>query len=226
MMRALWIFTCWTFLAMIGSPARGHGIPLEIDADGQGQLHAPSLFNYDSDESQLEPFPVGTPSIVRGAAQFEPVFGGGIPAGTVLTVDATGSPKHEQALLFWNGGSVLPSPVTIALTRTGVDFQVSSLDTFVAGGALGAYNGELGGHSTLNVVLPLDAPIGLYAIGFQVSAPGFARSQTFWGIANNGVSEAAATRGLAAIGVAVPEPSALVLASLGLFTARRMRRRQ
>jgi hypothetical protein len=215
-------------LFSMASNTSGHGIPLSVDATGQGQLFAPALLTYDPHESQILPFPADAPSILRGTAGFYPVFGGGIPAGTALVVDAAGSPQHAQAALFWNGGAVLPSPVTIGLTRTGVNFQVGPSDTFVAGGALSAYNGQPGGHSSLTLTLPLDAPIGLYALGFQVSAPGFERSQTFWGVANNGVSDDAAARGLAVIARAVPEPSGLALAGVGLVAlvwGARLRRR-
>jgi MYXO-CTERM domain-containing protein len=78
------------------------------------------------------------------------------------------------------------------------------------------------------VTLPLDAPIGLYVIGFQLSGAGFGRSETFWGIANNGVSEEAAVRGIAAITSAVPEPSTVVLGAfglLGLLAVRGVRRK-
>ncbi len=212
------IFVCCVLLVFaVPGSAQAHGIPLEVNADAQGNLYGLNLFTYTDHDSQLTPFPVDVPQILRGTAGFYPVLGGNIPAGTALIVDAAGSAQHPLALAFWNGGEVLPSPVTIGLTRTGVDMQVSPTDTLVAGGALGAYNGLEGGHSALTIALPLDAPIGLYAIGFQVSGTGFTRSETFWGIANNGVSEEAAARGVAALTAAVPEPSTLVLGALGLL---------
>lgn len=225
-------FTCFCamllLLAVQGS-AWAHGIPLEVNADAQGKLFGLNLFTYTDDEDgQITPFPVDVPQLLRGAAGFYPVFGGNIPTGTALNVDAAGSAQHPQALAFWNGGEVLPSPVTVGLTRTGVNMQVSPTDTLVVGGALGAYNGQVGGHSSLTITLPLDAPIGLYVMGFQVSGAGFGRSETFWGIANNGVSAEAAARGVAAISVAVPEPGTAMLGALGLLglvAARVVRRK-
>jgi hypothetical protein len=217
MLRLRFVAGCLLAFALCGSVAQGHGIPLEVNVDAQGKLYGLNLFTYTDHDSQLTPFPVDAPLIVRGTAGFYPVFGGGLPTGTVLNVDAAGSAKHPLALAFWNGGEVLPSPVTVGLTRTGVDMQVKPTDTLVVGGALGAYNGQEGGHSSFTMSLPLDAPIGLYVVGFQLSGAGFTRSETFWGIANNGVSEEAAARGVAAITSAVPEPSTVVLGALGLL---------
>lgn len=216
MSRLILVCSVLLLFAVQGS-AQGHGIPLDVNADAQGKLFGLNLFTYTEHDSQLTPFPVDVPQLLRGTAGFYPVLGGNIPAGTALNVNAAGSAQHPLALAFWNGGEVLPSPVTMGLTRTGVDMQVSPTDTLVVGGALGAYDGQEGGHSSLTVALPLDAPIGLYAIGFQVSATGFTRSETFWGIANNGVSEEAAARGVAALTAVVPEPSTLALGVLGLL---------
>lgn len=216
-MSRLSLFCCLLLLFAVEGTTWGHGIPLDVNADAQGKLYGLNLFTYTEHDSQVTPFPVDVPQLLRGAAGFYPVFGGNIPAGTALVVDAAGSAQHPLALAFWNGGEVLPSPVTIGLTRTGVDMQVSPIDTLVTGGPLGAYNGQEGGHSALTIALPLDAPIGLYVMGFQVSGTGFGRSETFWGIANNGVSEEAAARGLAAISIAVPEPSTAALAAFGLL---------
>lgn len=216
-MSRLSLCCCLLLLLVAEGTTWGHGIPLDVNADAQGKLYGLNLFTYTDHDSQVTPFPVDVPQILRGAAGFYPVFGGNIPTGTALNVDAAGSAQHPQALAFWNGGEVLPSPVTVGLTRTGVNMQVSPTDTLVVGGALGAYNGQEGGHSALTITLPLDAPIGLYVMGFQVSGAGFGRSETFWGIANNGVSEEAAARGVAAISVAVPEPSTAMLGALGLL---------
>jgi hypothetical protein len=217
MSRLSWFCGLLLLFAVQGS-AWGHGIPMEVNADAQGKLFGLSLFTYTEDsDSRLSPFPVDVPQILRGNAGFHPVFGGNIPTGTGLNVDAAGSAQHPLALAFWNGGEVLPSPVSIGLTRTGINMQVLPTDTLVGGGALGAYNGQVGGHSSLTMALPLDAPIGLYTVGFQVSGAGFVRSDTFWGIANNGVSAEAAARGVAALSAVVPEPSTVALGALGLM---------
>jgi len=219
MLRLSSVICCALALALgSGDLAQGHGIPMDVNVDAQGKLYGLNLFTYTEHDSQITPFPVDVPLIMRGTAAFHPVFGGNIPTGTVLNVDAAGSATHPSALAFWNGGEVLPSPVTVGLTRTGVDMQVKPTDTLVVGGALGAYSGLEGGHSSLTVTLPLDAPIGLYVMGFQLSGAGFGRSETFWGIANNGVSEEAAARGVAAITSVVPEPGTAVLAALGLLS--------
>lgn len=203
--------------------AQGHGIPLSISIDPSNRLFSESLVTYDADESEL----LLTATGVKGAAGFYPKFGV-FPTGGVLTVDAAGSSTHPLALLYWDGSNLLPSPVNVALTRTGINMLVTPSDSFVPGGDLRPYNGELGGHTALTITLPSDAPTGLYGIGFQVTSPGYQRSRTFWGIANYGLSEDDALAGLAAIHSQVPEPAGTALATIGLaglaFVARRARR--
>jgi len=207
--------------------AGAHGIPLAVAADDQGKLYSPSLVTFEFHDSALTPFPEGSPTLLQGTAGFYPVFGDGIPAGTVLTVDAAGSAKHPRALAFWDGTNVVPSPVAFAISRSSFSIDVSPTDEFVAGGPLNAYNGEVGGHSSVTLALPLDAPTGLYAVGFQVSSPGFERSETFWAVANNGLNEDEASAGLRAISSAVPEPSTWALGLLGIsaLSMARARRR-
>lgn len=214
-------------VATIATPVCGHGIPLTISSDSSNHLFNPLLVTYDDEEGQLEGFPVSAPSILRGAAGFYPEFGV-IPAGTALTIDVSGSSAHPLTLLFWDGTSVEPSPVTIDLTRTGISLHVSPTDTFLTGGTLPPYDGQLGGHSALTISMPLSSPIGLYGIGFQASSPGYSRSETFWAIANNGVIDPAdVERGLADISRAVPEPSGMALAVcaglMGLWVCARSR---
>lgn len=204
-----------------------HGVPLSISIDGSGRLFSELGVTYDHHDSALAPFPSGAPTVMRGTIGFYPKFGV-VPAGTVLTVDATGSPAHPAALLFWGGGSVEPAPTNLSLTRSGISMDISPNDTFVAGGALPAYDGLEGGHSSFTASIPIDAPIGLYGVGFQVSSPGYETSETFWAILNNGVTDPAAIeQGLAAITAAVPEPSSLALAISALLAglAASIRRR-
>ena len=200
-------------VALTGDFARGHGIPLKTSSYDSNQLYGTHLVAYDSVESQL----ATTDTNLKGAAGFYP-DPAKFPFGRQLTVDSTGSAFHPTALLYWDGANVLPSPVSITLQRTGINVTVSPTDTFVNVGTLPAFNGLEGGHSALNVLLPLGSPVGLYAIGFQVTSPGspdFGRSETFWGVANNGVtSPDDVANGLAAIQTAVPEPSSVVLAAL------------
>ncbi len=214
---------------LLAGQAGAHGIPLAVAADDQGKLYSPSLVTFEFHDSALTPFPEGAPTLLRGTAGFYPVFGDGIPAGTVLTVDAAGSAKHPSALAFWDGANVVPSPVAFTISRSSFSIDVSPTDEFVAGGPLGAYNGEVGGHSSVTLALPLDAPTGLYAVGFQVSSPGFERSETFWAVANNGLAPEEVPAGLRALKSAVPEPSTWALGLLGigaLLTCEIRRRRK
>jgi hypothetical protein len=194
--------------------AHSHGIPLKTSSYDTNQLYGTKLVAYDPVESQL----ATTDTNLKGAAGFYPDPERFL-VGRQLTVDSTGSAIHPTALLFWNGSNVLPSPVSITLQRTGINVTVGPTDTFVHVGTLPAFNGLPGGHSALNVLLPLGSPVGLYALGFQVTSPGspdFGRSETFWGVANNGLTSPGDVQlGLAAIQSAVPEPSSVVLATLG-----------
>ncbi len=199
--------------------AMGHGVPMYVQADAQNALSSTGLVFYDASQSKLSPSPAASPTILRGTAAFHPVYGDGIPAGTILNADISGSNVHPAALMYWDGTSVLPSPVTINLSRTGVNVNVSPTDTHVTGGALGAYDGSPTGHSSFTVALPLSAPVGLYAIGFEViGGTGFeqyTRSNAFWGVLNYGIPEANVPAGLAALTSAVPEPSSIALSAIG-----------
>ncbi len=216
------IAACLVCLSTVGI-SHGHGIPSHISVDGSNRLFSASLVNYDHHESEL----LLTGTGVKGAAGFYPEPGV-FPTGAALTVTASGSPQHPLALLYWDGTNVLDSPVDIQLTRTGVNATVLRTDESRAVGTLGAFNGLPGGHSALTLTLPLDAPAGLYGIGFKVVSPGFDQSETFWAIGNYGLSEEEAERGLAAIHTQVPEPgtAALALLAIGTLAAWRTRRRQ
>ncbi len=192
----------------------GHGIPINALVDGNNRLYDPVLVTYDAAESVL----TANDTNIKGAAGFYP-DPATFPAGRSLTVDASGSGQHSQVLMYWNGSSLLSSPVSVQLQRTGILATVSPTDTFVNVGTLPAFSGLAGGHSALNILLPLGSPTGLYVIGFQVSSPGspnFTRSETFWAVANYGMTSSdEVARGLAAIQSAVPEPSSVVLLASG-----------
>ncbi len=102
-----------------------------------------------------------------------------------MTIDSSGCSFHPTALLYWDGANDLPSRVDITLQRTAIKVTIHSTDTFVAVGTLTVFSGAQGGHSALNLILPLGAPSGLYALGFQATSPGspdFGRSETFWAL--------------------------------------------
>ncbi len=215
-------FALLVFLVPFGvaATAQGHGVPMWVQADQNGALSSTGLVFYDANESKLSLFPVATPTIVRGNTAFHPVFGDGIATGTILNADISGSAIHPTASLYWDGSDVLPSPVAKSnFSRTGVNVDVLPSDTFVTGGALGAYNGTPTGHSSFTIALPVDAPTGLYAVGFQViGGTGFeklTRSNTFWGVMNYGVAAENVPAGLAAITSVVPEPSSVALLGIG-----------
>lgn len=192
----------------------GHGIPVNAVVDGSNRLYSPKLVIYDSAEGQMTP----NASNIQGAAGFYPDVAT-FPAGRQLTVDASGSGMHSAALMYWDGANLLPSPVSVQLQRTGILATVSPTDTFVPVGTLPAFSGLAGGHSALNLRIPLGSPTGLYVVGFQITStgsPNFSRSETFWAVANYGLTDPEdVAQGLAAIQSAVPEPSMVALSAIG-----------
>jgi len=214
-MRIFFHLLLLTAIAGAARNAVAHGIPLAVDADGGNQLFSSALVTFDAEEGTFAPTPTDSPVALTTTAGFYPVFQGGIPAGTVLTVNASGSPAHANALAYWDGTSVLVAPTDVTISRSSFNIVVQPDDEFVAGGTLAAYSGLEGGHSSVTLALPLDAPTGLYAVGFQLSAPGFETSETFWALANHGVDPAQFEAGVAAIAAAVPEPSGILLGCIG-----------
>jgi len=209
---------CVALLTM-AKGASAHGIPMYIGADAGGKLYSQSFLTYDPTQSALKPTPTGAPVAVVGNAALHFLGGNGVVTGTAWTFDVTGSSAHPNALAYWDNvtNTVGDSPRTINLSRaaSSLNLNVTPSDTFLTGVTLPPWNGTPTGHTAITVTLPLDAPVGLYAIGFQVTSPGFARSETFWGVANYGVPADQVAGGLAALSHVVPEPSTYVLAGLG-----------
>lgn len=214
-MRIVFRSCLFMLFACVGRMAAAHGIPLTVEVNAANQLYSTELVTFDAEEGTFAPSPAAAPVALTTAAGFYPVFGGNIPAGTVLTVNASGSAAHPAALVYWDGANVLPSPHDVGISRSSFNITVQPGDDFVAGGALSAYSGLEGGHSAVTLSLPLDAPVGLYGVGFQVSSPGYETSETFWAIANNGADPSQFDAGVAAIAAAVPEPSAIALGLAG-----------
>jgi hypothetical protein len=224
-MRIVFRSCLFVLVACVAHSAAAHGIPMAVDVNPANQLFASELVNFNAEEGTFAPSPAASPVALTTVAGFYPVFGGNIPTGTVLTVNVTGSAAHPAALLYWDGANVLPSPKDVGISRSSFNITVQPGDELVAGGALSAYSGLEGGHSSVTLALPLDAPVGLYAVGFQVSSPGFETSETFWAIANNGVDPSQFDAGVAAITAAVPEPSAIALGLAGCAAIVALRRR-
>ncbi|MDZ4783670.1 MAG: hypothetical protein SGJ19_25765 [Planctomycetia bacterium] len=224
-MRIAFCSCLFVLVACVVQTAAAHGIPMAVDVNPANQLFASELVHFNAPEGTFAPSPAAAPVALAAVAAFHPVFGGNIPAGTVLSVNAAGSAAHPSALAYWDGGDVLPSPKDIAISRSGFNIVVQSDDELVAGGALSAYSGLEGGHSSVTLALPLDAPVGLYAVGFQLSGPSYETSETFWAIANNGVDPSKFDAGVAAIAAAVPEPSAMALGLAGCVALVTLRRR-
>lgn len=206
-------------LATLATQVRGHGIHFDIRLDGS-DLTSTAQVEYTHPDSLFSPSPTAAPVRLRSAGGFYPVFGS-IPAGTAFTVEAAGSSTHPLAMYYWNGGALVPSPVNVVMNRTGIGAfseTVSASDTLKPLTTLSAFSGVEGNHSAINLDLGLADPLGLYVFGFRVSAPGYTKSDTFWGIANNGITDPLALeQGIEAIRAAVPEPSSLSLGITGLL---------
>ncbi len=155
----------------------------------------------------------------------------GVALGSTWGFDLVGP------LMYWEPVSGF-SDATVAATivRSGNAFVVDKDSTFVAGGNLasgGGYNGNLGFHNSATVNLPLGAPNGLYAVGFQVRSTGattYGTSDVFYAIGTLGMTEEEFNRGIGAYAaIGVPEPSTWALMGFGiaglLTVARRRTRR-
>lgn len=212
-------FSC-LILGAVPALVHAHGLPVYLGADGSANLHATQKVFWGEDgtfaafnETQQR-FQVGM-TVANPEA--------GIPHGTVLSFNAKGDPGaisskyNGQALLYWNGSEVTPTDQTLTIIRSGNSIDVTENDTFVAGPVIGAYNSaSLDWHGTVNFFLPLDAPAGVYAVGLQVTAPDHTDSETFWVMANVGLTPEQYALGVAALTSAVPEPSSIVMAGMGL----------
>lgn len=193
--------------------AHAHGVPTQAFVDGANRLYNPTLVTYTDHDSQV----TVTDITIRGTIAFIPDLGT-FPAGRQLTVEASGSGMHSAALMYWDGSNLLPSPTSVQLQRTGILQSISPTDTHVAIGTLPAYNGLPGGHSSLNMLLPLGSPAGLYAVGLRIESfgsPNFGKSETFWAVINNGLTDPEdIAAGVSAMQSAVPEPSSFALLAM------------
>lgn len=207
-------------LAAVPVLAHAHGIPVQFEADASAKLKSTQKFFW-GEEATFAPFDATRQRFQAGIGVHDPTAG--IPDGTVLSINLTGDPsavskKYDgRALLYWDGTKIAPTSQVLTITRSGTTVTVDGDDTFVAGPVIGAYTAAtINWHGTTNFFLPLDAPTGLYAIGMQGTAPGHGASDTFWLIANVGLTEEQYAAGVAAIAQTVPEPATLVMAGVGL----------
>ena len=143
-----------SMLALVSAPAAlGHGVPMHIVVDGSNRLYSTAQVNYDPAEGQM----TANASNIQGTVAFHPDVAT-FPAGRQLTVVASGSDMHSLATMYWDGVSLLDSPVNVQLQRTGILTTLLPTDTFAGAGTLPAFSGLPGGHSALNVRIPLGSP--------------------------------------------------------------------
>jgi hypothetical protein len=218
-------------LAAIAAPAStlAHGLhqSLFVNPAGNFQSTEKAYYGYvidpvGQDDSVFEPGSYTVNAVVTNSLQYTAAFAtidppNGIAIGSTWGFDLVGP------LMFWDPvAGFVDASVTATIVRSGTAFTVDKDSTFVAGGNLaagGGYNGTLGFHNAATVNLPLGAPAGLYAVGFQVRSTGstpYGTSNVFYAIGTNGLSEADFDRGVEAFAaIGVPEPSSVVLMVLG-----------
>ncbi len=218
-------------LVVAAAPATvfAHGLhqSIHVTPAGAFQSSAVAYYGFDldpvgEDDSVFEPGSYTVNAIVTNSLQYTAAFAAsdppnGIAIGSTWGFDLVGP------LLYWEPvGGFSDAPVTATIVRSGLGFDVDKDSVFVAGGNLaagGGYNGNIGFHNAVTVNLPLAAPAGLYAVGFEVRSTGttpYDTSNVFYAIGTNGLSEADFNRGIEAFeAIGVPEPSSVVLMVLG-----------
>ena len=173
---------------------------------------------------------VAMPSTIFSSLQYtaspatsNPPETNGLAIGSSYAFDLVGP------LVFWDPVlGITPTDVTATIVRSGAGFTVDKDTTFASGGYLaggatgttGPYNGNTGFHNSTTVNIPPGSPVGLYAIAYEIRstfATPYGTSNAFYAIGANGLSEADFDRGINDLAAAgVPEPSAVVLAAMGV----------
>lgn len=226
--------------------AGAHGLPMtfHVNAAGNFESDAPvyyspildpieqhdSVFRNTGSYTITSLNGVAMPSTMFTSLQFtaspatsNPPATNGLAIGSSYAFDLVGP------LVFWDPVlGITPTDVTATIVRSGAGFTVDENTTFVSGGFLaggangttGPYNGTTGFHNSTTVNIPLGSPVGLYAIGYDIrptfSTP-YGKSNRFYTIGTNGLSEADFYRGISDLAAAgVPEPSSVVLAVMGV----------
>ncbi len=214
--------------------ACAHGLHMELNVSSAGNFFTTSVAYYgpvldpvEQDDSVFEAGSYTVNSVTTDSLQYTAGFFAADPPNPIA-IGSTWGFDLVGPLLFWDPVAGFTDPkigstdVVATIVRSGNAFTVDKNSTFVAGGDLatsGGYNGNLGFHNSVTVNLPLDAPVGLYAIGFDVRSTGatsYGTSDVFYAIGTNGLSGDDFNRGIAAFqAIGVPEPGSVILAALG-----------
>jgi hypothetical protein len=234
-----------TALILVSAPAvtLAHGLHMAFSINPQNNYQMTSGVYYGftidpvgQDDSVFEPGSYTVSSVTTDSFQYTAAFAAvdppnGIALGSTWGFDIVGP------LLYWEPvGGFSDATVAATIVRSGNAFVVDKDSTFVAGGNLasgGGYNGNLGFHNSATVNLPLSAPNGLYAVGFQVRSTGatpYGTSDVFYAIGTLGMTAEEFNRGVEAYAaIGVPEPSTWALMGfgvVGLLTVARRRTRR
>jgi hypothetical protein len=217
--------------------ATGTGIGASLLTGGYGDLGGlpteqnMNVFGYDFGET--DPFFAGDPGFNNSSAFTTGIFpnDGELPSGSLMLSVFSGT---YGSLRYWDGtGEANFVPVTggieINLNRGGSNLRVgatttSGAVTIATVPAVGPTAGRVHQHLTTSIgeggsgssFAPLGAPDGLYAFGATLSVGGLVSDPIYF-VFNQGMSEAIHDEGIDFYSAhAVPEPSSIALAGLGV----------
>ncbi|MBX7072022.1 MAG: dockerin type I repeat-containing protein [Pirellulales bacterium] len=119
----------------------------------------------------------------------------GVPSGKSISFNVVDN------LFYWSAGALSEAPLPLTIENEAADAVDIDHDTlFQSGLMIGAYNGATGWHQHLYYTLPSNAPVGVYAVVLQLTAPGLDTSSPFVLAFNRGETAGNFSAAVAAIG--------------------------
>lgn len=222
--------------AMTCRAAAGHGVPIDVFLDGNNKLYVPQNF---VPGPFINVAGVLITTDLPGLGVLSP--GNGVPDDSDLYLNVTSS------LMYWNGTAIVPTSTSLVIDSPTLDgfgnVNNSPVPSYTVTGTSGLQTGMLFGtydasppgwdtHGNFSLV-PNSANPGVYGIAISIDSPGHEATDPFllsWEYDPSGtISQSSVDAGRAAMQqLVVPEPSTLMIASIGssILLGFVLRRRQ